>query len=321
MPPVDEVKALVLDNLKRIRKGLGIRSHDLDARVTAKFRDLLGASGDDVDTMSQKLTRYLEELLARLPKELQDAARHGLNLMEFPFDASLTERMDALAQRLHCEARTARRRMDRAFEQMADNAVLGTDAMSGVGFGGNGWYVESFDVVLRLDRDTPIAYERQRIFVTAPSLEEIVTSLDVPRPAGYGPDQVRLQTDVWFGGLLVGKRKDSTTNFRTAIRLPKRLRKNDRHTLGLIHRIPQGQPMTPRYVCVPYRNCRYFNLVVRFDPDRPPVQVWKHDGAPHSVVVDGEPAGPRLKPDRAFEVREEFSDLIGGLSYGIQWKF
>lgn len=317
---MDDLVALVAANLLRLRKNLGVRNRDLDTRLDPEFCELFGASGDDVETMRQKLTAYLEELVIRLPAELQAAARHGLNLAHDAADINLTDRIDELAALLVCDARTARRRIDKAFETISEHAGFGSSLLSGTGYGGSGWYIDSFDVVLRLDQETPVAYERRRILVTAPALEEIATSIDVPRHPGHD-ERIGLQTDIWFGGLLAGRLQESTTSFQTAIRLPKRLRKNERHTLGLIHRIPPGQRMAPRYVYVPYRNCRHFSVIVRFAADRRPNRVWRHDGVPHSVVADGVPSAQQLPLDLANEVRAEFVNLIGGLSYGVQWEF
>ncbi|MDX8145478.1 hypothetical protein SK854_25435 [Lentzea sp. BCCO 10_0061] len=320
MQVVDDMAALVAANLLRLRKNLGMRNRDLDQRIDPEFCELFGASGDDVDAMRQKLTAYLEELVTRLPAELQIAARHGLNIGSDAADVNLTDRIDDLAESLVCDARTARRRIDKAFGTLAEHAASGSTLLSGAGHGGSGWYIDSFDVVLRLDQETPVAYERRRILVTAQTLDEIATSIDVPRHPGQD-ERIELHTDIWFGGLLAGRLQESTTNFQTTVRLPKRLRKHERHTLGLIHRIPPGQRMAPRYVYVPYRSCRHFRVVVRFAPDLRPIRVWRHDGVPHSVVADGVPSSHLLALDLANETCAEFVDLVGGLSYGVQWEF
>ncbi|WP_154697423.1 hypothetical protein [Lentzea guizhouensis] len=317
---MDDLVALVAANLVSLRKNLGVRNRDLDTRLDPEFCELFDASGDDVITLRRKLVGYLEELVARLPAELRTAARHGLNVTEDAADINLTDRIDLLAKILVCDARTARRRIDKAFEAIAEHAVTGSGQLSGTGYGGNGWYIDSFDVVLRLDQETPVAYERRRIMVTAETLDEISTSVDVPREPGQG-NRVGLQTDLWFGGLFAGQLRESTTNFQTVVRLPKRLHRNERHTLGLIHRIPPGQRMAPRYVYVPYRDCRRLSVIVRFAPDRRPHLVWRHDGVPHSVVADAVPSSKLLPVDLANEVRADFTNLVGGLSYGVQWEF
>lgn len=317
---MDDLAALVGANLQRLRKNLGMRNRDLDTRLDPEFCELFGASGDEVEALRRKLTVYLEELVTRLPAELQIAAQQGLNIAPSAADINLTDRIDELAATLVCDARTARRRIDKAFAALAEHAASGSALLSGAGHGGTGWYVDSFDVVLRLDEETPVAYERRRILVTAQTLDEIATSIDVPRHPAQD-ERIGLHTDIWFGGLLAGRLQESTTNFQTTVRLPKRLRKHERHTLGLIHRIPPGQRMAPRYVYVPYRSCRHFRVVVRFAADRRPNRVWRHDGVPHSVVADGVPSTQRLALDLANETSAEFVNLIAGLSYGVQWEF
>ncbi|GAA3459469.1 hypothetical protein ACFFSW_21570 [Saccharothrix longispora] len=315
-----KVQDIVFAALSGLHKRNGVLSVDLDERVRPDFSVLFAMPADRGDVLRVKLEEYLERLMVGLSDEQELVARGTLNLGARPVLGSLTERMEVLAAELHVDRRTVRRRMNEAYRNMAIRAERGDAALTGDGYGGKGWYVDVFDVVLRLDRPTPEAIERRTIVVTAPSLERITTSVDVPRhPHADTAPRPELETEIVFGGLLAGRGRGSTTNFSLDIDLPRTMARGDRHTYELISRIPPGQAMAPRYVCVPYRSCRYFVLRVRFDPEHLPDAVWKHDGVPHSVVHDGYPAKELLQPDGAHEVVVEFRDLLNGCAYGVQW--
>lgn len=314
-----DVRNAVVTALTALHKRNGVLSTDLDQRMPPEFSALFAMPADRGEVLREKLVEYLERLLAGLPDEQEHVARGTLNLRPDPVPGSLTDRMDVLAQEMHVDRRTVRRRMNDAYRDMALRAQRGDATLTGDGYGGKGWYVDVFDVVLRLDRPTPEAIERRTVVVTAPTLDRITTSVDVPRHPDTGQEQPGLESELVFGGTAAGRGRGSGTNFSLDIALPRRLVRGDRHTYELISRIPPGQAMAPRYVCVPYRTCRYFVLRVRFDPDRLPCAVWKHDGVPHSAVHDGRPSVNLLELDGANEVVVEFRDLLNGCAYGVQW--
>ncbi|CAM3812928.1 hypothetical protein KIPE111705_26325 [Kibdelosporangium persicum] len=317
MPTVGEI---VKDSLVKLRKGRGVLARDLESRVRPEFAELFNAGVDTGTALRRKVIAYCEELMTGLPEPSRRAARCGLNLPPSQDGDTLQQRLSALARELYCDTRTARRRMDDAFLQMAANADRGQVPMPGVGHGGAGWYVDVFDAVLRLDLPSPEAVERRTIVATASSLDRIVTSIDVPRHPSNHDARMELTREMMFGGLLAGTGQGSSTNFSTEITLPRTLHRGERHTYGLIARIPPGQEMVNRYVYVPYRQCRYFTLLVRFHPNRVPKRIWRHDGVPHSAVDDEPVAGTELEPNLAYEVSAQFRDLINGCAYGIQWR-
>ncbi|AXX32178.1 hypothetical protein KCV87_31630 [Actinosynnema pretiosum subsp. pretiosum] len=289
--------------------------NDLAERVDPVFRGLFAGPLDDVDVLRSKLIDYLEALSVALPAQERRVARVSLNLTS-DAERGLQQRLELLTGELHLDLRTVRRRMDRAYGLIAEAAAherLGDER--GVG----GWHVEAFDATLRLDVPTPEAIERSTIVVTAPELERITISADVPRAEGSGAVSNDLRWEVVHGGTLVGGDRRSSTHVSAALELPTPLVRGDRHVYEMIARIPPGQVMAPRYVCVPLRRYRYAALRVRFDPERLPSQVWKHDGDPHSAVQDGVPGEP-LVLNRAHEVHVEFRDLATGYCYGVQWR-
>ncbi|ONI79672.1 hypothetical protein ALI144C_23185 [Actinosynnema sp. ALI-1.44] len=314
------VGEIVKESLVQLRKGRGVQSKDLESRIDPEFAALIGTSVDTGTALRVRVVAYLNELMTGLPESLERVARCALNVPPAPDGDTLRQRLTGLAGEFFYDERTARRRMDDAFERMVANADRGQAPMPGVGHGGTGWYVDMFEAVVRLDLPSPEAVERRTIVVTADSLDKIVTSIDIPKDPSNGSGPVGVAPEMMFGGLLAATGQGSSTNFSTDITLPRTLHRGERHTYGLIQRIPPGQRMATRYVYVPYRQCRFFTLVVRFHPDRVPGTIWRHDGAPYSAVHDDPVPGAELVPDKAYEVSTQFRDLINGCAYGIQWR-
>ncbi|KAA2261288.1 hypothetical protein F0L68_17705 [Solihabitans fulvus] len=317
---MSDVELAIVENLKRLRKGHGVLSVDLDGRITQDFRQLFSATADSGDELRARLVAYLEDLVLPLPEQLTTVVRVALNLPPVvDRQRKLEQRKEHLAEQFCCDTRTIVRRIDEAFDLMAHNAVRDHGMIVALGARDQGWYVDVFDAVLRLDQPAPEAIERSTIVVTARNLDRIVTSTDVPRhPEDRGTNR-GLSRELMFGGLLEDSAQSSPTHFRTAITLPRTLGKDSRHTYCLISRIPEGQPMAPHYVCVPDRACRHFTLLVRFHSERVPARVWKLDGVPYRTIDERIPTSDLLVPDRAAEVSAQFRDLKPNHGYGIQW--
>ncbi|QQQ78172.1 hypothetical protein IOD16_06790 [Saccharothrix sp. 6-C] len=312
-----DVKPIVLKTLETLRKGRGLLESDLDERIDPEFRALFAAPLDDAATLRARLVDYLEELVVGLPTREQRVTRVSLNLTS-DRERNLQQRLEGLSAELHVDLRTVRRWMNHAYRLVAEAAAgerLGPDD----GRSSAGWYVDTFDVTLRFDVATPEAIERSTIVVTAPELEQITISADVPRSGNGSQSPNSLDWEVVHGGTLIGNDRRSSTHVSAVVELSKPLVRGERHMYEMIARIPPGQSMAPRYVCVPLRKYRHFVLRVRFDPARLPSLVWKHDGDPHSAVQDGVP-GELLTMNRAHEVHVEFRDLFTGYCYGVQWR-
>lgn len=314
---VTDVRPIVLKALKMLRKGKGLLESNLDERVEPEFRALFASPLDDPSTLAKRLTDYLEELIVGLPAQQRRVARASLNLTS-DAERNLQQRLESLTEEMHVDLRTVRRRMDDAYRLIAE-ASAGERRGQDDSRSGAGWYVETFDVTLRLDVETPEAIERSTIVVTASELERITISADVPRPDRSGPLPNDLEWEVVHGGTLVGSSRRSSTHVSAAIELSKPLDRGERHVYEMIARIPPGQSMASRYVCMPLRKYRHFVLRVRFDGDQLPSLVWKHQGDPHSAVQDGVP-GELLTLNRAHEVHVEFHNLTTGYCYGVQWR-
>src|ERR1700689_3550136 len=183
-----------------------------------------------------------------------------------------------------------------------------------------GWYVESFKALLRLDVEPIEAIEQRVVVASRDGLEELSTSICVPRhhdDAAESPHQ--LEAELLHGGALVLREQPYETFFRNVIALPVPLRAGDRHEYALRLRLPPGQPMASHYVHVPFRRSDAFELRVRFDPDHLPTAVWSVSGVPTTVIYERRPTNQIMVPDRFGEVRLKFNELRTGLGYGLCW--
>ncbi|HKS48493.1 MAG TPA: hypothetical protein VJT49_25955 [Amycolatopsis sp.] len=303
----------LVDELKRLRRGRGVLAPNIEVLAGPGLRLVCGiAEQDGPAVVRQKLGRRLGELATRLPDDLGLALLAALAIHPDARHALLKDRMSWLAGRLGRDERTARRRADDACLLLAEAAAKAGPE--------DGWYVVSFDALVRLDSPAPSVQERRRIIATRDGLDEIVPSLSLPR---HPTDRQRVHdvgASVLYGGRLVRRERPSESHFRFAIALPRVLRAGQVHDYGIELRIPPGQPMRPHYVFVPYRRCDRFELRIRFDPSRLPGRIWLVTGVPVRVVDDAQPSEETLRTDAAGEIHWEFRNLTQGLGYGVQWR-
>lgn len=182
------------------------------------------------------------------------------------------------------------------------------------------WYIKSLSTLLRLDSRPVEALERRVIVATVDDLEELVSSVSVPRHPDDTCAAHGLETEILHGGSLSRSEQPYESLFRNVVVLPRALRKGERHTYVSRVRIPEGQPMASHYLHVPHCRSDQFELRVRFDPARPPAAVWMLSGAPAAVAYQREVAGERLFPDRLGDLRLTFHSLRPGLCYGVRWQ-
>jgi hypothetical protein len=184
----------------------------------------------------------------------------------------------------------------------------------------DGWFVESFAAVLRLDAEPVEALEQRRIVVTAEDLRELATSLSVPRHPQDNHDGHGLDCELLYGGSLQVREQPYESFFRNVIVLPRPLHQGERHQYALRMSIPPGQRMAPHYVHVPFRRSDHFDLHVRFSPLHLPRSVWLLRAVPTAVIYERDPAAEMVAPDRFGDVHVSFRDLRPGLGYGVSWR-
>jgi len=319
--------AIDLDQLRNefefLRKGPGIRHGALLQRVGANVRILCGIyAHDSAATARTKIVSTVEELLRDEPDGVLLAALTGLAGHPKAIQPTLGERVLWLASERRVQPRTARRRIDAAAEALVRAAA----ALSADAPGPNspaGWWLRSLSGVLRLDppaHGVPgIELTEQRTIVFAEDgLEELFGEFSLPRAdRSGGPHE--LEINVVHGGVIRQLRRPTEEHFEFVIELPRRFRAGESHTYLISYRVPDPQPMTPHYVLQPFMPCESLDMTICFDPEHPPLDVWRLDGVAPRLLDESTPTGPRLELDRLFQVRAEFRALVPGRAYGVKW--
>jgi hypothetical protein len=183
-----------------------------------------------------------------------------------------------------------------------------------------GWFIQSYTALVRVDAVPVEVIERRTIVATAENLSEIVAAVSVPRHPDALETPTGLDSELLYGGSLELRRQPYDSYFMNVIALPRPLRAGERHEYSLRLRIPPGQRMASHYLYIPHRRSDEFALRVRFSPERLPRTVWLLDGAPTAAIYQREPCAPALKPDRFGEVEARFEFLRPGLGYGVRWR-
>jgi hypothetical protein len=305
--------------LRRLRKGHGVLSRGLRDRVGPELSTLAGLSATDSDPVIRtKLHQTLQSRCRDLPADLELAVLAALAIHPRTRHRFLSDRLVWVAEELHADERTARRRMDEGFrrlclQQEATTSVVQHPVRED-------WYFQSFRTVLRLDQPSPEAYEQRTIVSNVENLTELETSFSLPRRAGDSSGTHSLNVEMAYGGELTLVRQPTEKHFRLHIRLPRPLSAGETYEYGLVVRIPPGQPMAPHYVLTPFRSCDAFSLRVRFGRHRLPTSVWKLTAVPFVMIDDPAASEERLAIDDAGDLAVEFSDLQQGLGYGMQWQ-
>jgi hypothetical protein len=183
-----------------------------------------------------------------------------------------------------------------------------------------GWFVESFTALLRLDTEPIEAHERRVIVATSDRLGEVATSVSVPRHPTDDNQAHGLESELLYGGSLELREQPYESYFKNMIVLPRLLAKGEHHEYAMRLRIPAGQPMASHYVYVPFNRSDHFELRVRFNPRQLPRAVWTLRGAPTAVIYERGPNHATLTPDRFGEIHVSFRALRLGLGYGVCWQ-
>jgi hypothetical protein len=316
----DAPTSQIAAEIRLIRKGRGIRARDLQQRVGPHLRELIGESRGDASDLRRNLASELRDCAARLPEDLRMAVLASLALLEDTREMELFgDRVTWLAERVSRNERTVLRRIDDAERLLAEevNAEL-ADRRGRVVTSTNGWYLDEFRTVLRLDTSTPESHERRRIVSTRPGLSEVMAWLDVPRDADQ--PRMNLEAEVLVGGRLVRKADPAGHRHAFFIELPEPLAAGDSHEYELILRVPPGEPMRSHYIFTPEYQCNAFDLTVRFDLARMPAWVRVVSGETVRMFDHGHP-GHSASLNGAGEAHVRFDKPVMYLGYGLQWQF
>jgi hypothetical protein len=316
----DAPTSQIAAEIRLIRKGRGIRARDLPQRIGPHLRELIGDSRGDASDLRRNLASELSSCAARLPEDLSTAVLASLALLDETRQMEhFGDRVTWLAERVARNERTVLRRIDDAEKLLAEEVSTELSSRRGrVVSSTNGWYLDEFRTVLRLDTATPESHERRRIVSTRSGLSEVMAWLDVPREA----DQPRmdLEAEILVGGRLVRKADPAGHRHAFFIELPEPLAAGDSHEYELILRVPPGEPMRSHYIFTPEYQCNAFDLTVRFDLARPPTWIRVVSGETVRMFDPGHP-GDSVSLNGAGEAHVRFGNPVMYLGYGLQWQF
>ncbi|WP_053734327.1 hypothetical protein [Nocardia sp. NRRL S-836] len=286
--------------LKRVRKGRGVHAAGIDEKIGPTLRAACGITrSDGALTARQKLITRLTELVEQLPDDLQLATRAAFALTPETRLPLYQDRVLAVAAEVDRDARTVRRRVDEAVDQLAELAATTTRRDTG------GWHLAELTVSVTLDNGPAEVVERHRLVVDADHVDEVeFTALfAVPRR------DVRLL----HGGTL--QDHGVVTHDRPGFTLvpAEPLPRGETFEFTVRYQLDRDA-LPPELLHVPERPCEQFDLRVRFGTDHKP-QVQRFDGA-----YRRDPAGLPFPVDRAGEVHLRFRRLLPGLIYGVRWE-
>jgi hypothetical protein len=301
--------------LRRLRKGRGVHAWHIGSLVGPELRRLCSiATTDDDATVRAKLVGTLRPLAETLPQDLRLAVFAALALDPDVRHPVLRERLAWLAERIDRDERTARRRVDAALGRLAEQASP-VDAEAA-----NGWYVNTFDAVVRFDGRGCEVREQRTIVATRDGLDRILASISLPGHPGAGAaPRTDPQVTLTEGGSILRRERPSSSHFRFVIGLPKPLLPGDEHSYGLLIRVPPEHRMRSHYVFTPRLPCREFTLRVRFDPRHPPRALWLIDKVHIRMLDDGRQCGEAVDHNAEGEAKVSFKGLFPGQCYGLQW--
>ncbi|AXB45360.1 hypothetical protein [Amycolatopsis albispora] len=277
--------------LRSLRKGRGVHAGRIGDRIGPNLRLMCGITGDDGPvTIREKLVCRLSDLAEQLPDDLRVSTVAAFGLTPEVRLPLYQDRIRWAATRIDRDARTVRRRVDDAIDQLAELVATIPSAPAGA------WRTVELHVVVTLDSAYPEVLEHHRILVDQDGLHEV--ELASPLAVGH-------EVDVLYGGTLLPN--------RLALALPEPLPAGSTHDFAVRFRLPRREALGSYVVQEP---CDLFDLRVRFGRDQRPPHVWTlRDVRQHTGPERGSPQ----PVDRAGDVHLRFRRLLPGLRYGARW--
>lgn len=285
----------LMTELKALRRGRGVQAPGIDRQVGPALREACGIDEfDGAEVVREKLHTWVSALVRTFPEDLRLAVTTPLALHDEAQHAFLTHRIQWLADLVDRDSRTIRRRIDDGLTRLVEAASRHT-ARDDRGTP-DGWHIQQLHVLLRLDGPVPACTERWTIAAERDGVEEIPWPVAARRDGtGFsGGHEIRV-----VHGVLLAE---------GGLRLPRPLQAGETQEFSLDVRIPRIQPAHPVYQFRTGRRCDRFDLVVRFHPDRLPIEVNGIGDALGSPVVNS-----------VGEVEMSFRDTIPGRDCGISW--
>ncbi|TDP97993.1 hypothetical protein [Labedaea rhizosphaerae] len=293
----------LVHELKTLRKGRGIHASRIGERIGATLRQLAGvADGEGPVAIRSKVEAHLEMLTRYLPADLRTAALIALAIAPDSRHPLYKDRVTLAAARIHRDPRTARRRIDEAFERLAELAVA-PDRLLGdpAPVTSTGWHLDELVMTVALDRPKPELIERARLTSDQDGLREVTVLTDRVLDRMSGSPAV---VDVFHGGSLSGRRDPAGA---TLLALPRPLAYGERHEYTVRGQTEPGG--LTRIEFTPAHPCEQFHLHVRF-PRADMPRYLRRMGDEHR----------REWVDDAGELHLRFDGLVPGRTYGVHWE-
>ena len=266
----------------------------------------------------QVLSNELAAQAAKLPEDLRIAVLASVGqAAETKQMARFGDRVAWLAEQAGRTDRTMLRRIETAEQLLAEEIAAELRRRRDLpSSGANGWYLDEFRTVLRLDTPTVESHERRRVVASRAGLTQVLAMTDIPRDSGL--PRAELISEVLYGGRLIKRFDREGNRFEFLVELPAPLELSEQHEYALILRLPEGLKRQ-HYIFTPEYQCNAFDLTVRFDLAHPPAWVREVKGETVRTFDTPRPGKENLIPDGAGEVHVRFEHPTMYLGYGLQW--
>lgn len=314
-------RSALLQEFTVLRRGYGIRATNVRRRIGPEIRRICDIAPDaDDPEIRAKVISSVRWFSRELTVQDRQAIEIALGAERSALLRLLNLRTEQLATELNLSPRTARRRIDRAFELLADEMLAARQpAPAGGSDPEKGWWVTKFESLVRLDTPSPELVETRTIRATRDGLRQIVARFSLPRNEHEQPGALRLFADLQQGARIIDEQQ-TEGHFRYLLELPRELNDGDEHVYRIAYRIPPDQPIRTHYAFMPMVSCEEFTVRVRFAPTKLPTAVWRLDRLPPVVMFNDMPAGPAIELDGAFEAELRFRNMEQGFAYGVAWR-
>lgn len=309
----------IVVELKRLSRRQGLQAPDLADRIGPGLATVLEL---DLDRPSAEIRLAAQAVIVEAGRVLEPDIRMAVLVMlgadGWATGSLLQDRIGAVAQHVDRNARTVRRRIDTAFTELA-KALIARHAVPAAAdaHAPRGWYVETMHALLRLGSPRSTLTEDREIVSQTDGLSKLTIGLSAPQLSD-GPIDIDLTAE--HGCEVTGARRISPSYWTFVLELPRTLRTGERHRYVVTFSGPPLHALQPYYALTPLRRVRRFTTEVDFGSPENVDLVWRVDAAAPSVLRDGEPTEHLCDIDPAGVVRESFSEITQGLSYGVAWR-
>ncbi|MCP2241325.1 hypothetical protein [Lentzea aerocolonigenes] len=306
----------VVAELKALRKGYGVESRDIAARIGPELRLICGFSGSDSQSVQRaKLVEALTAVVAVLPDHLAAVAATAFGLQDHG-ERRFEERISRMAAEMERDVRTARRHVDHLMGRIAETLIELAQSDSAEREPEWTWHTADLVTLVVLGEEKAEIIEQRRVVSRTEHLAAVDFSMTIAENQPL--DLATLGLDVLRGAILRTPERVGSTRVRFDLDLPRSLGVGEEHTIVIRTRLPTT--FAPYYVCTPARPCDRFDLVVRFPPDRAPSRAWRLQDELPIDITDPLFARDPLEVNTAGEVHAVFTGLTLNRSCGIGWE-